>query len=345
MKKLNKIIIYLGMFLLLIPIALNAQENEPVEPNEEQVELSPELKGLSVVGHSISPFFDSKEPSYSVTVGSTIEKITIEAVVDANNSILSGVGSTTLTSNNQVVEVKVALKTDLSKTKTYKITVKREVSDLTLKELSLTSYAFDEPFNRDVIRYTAEIPFDVEELDVLATPTDSNMEVTIEGDENLIVGSNNVIITIKNPITEEERVYTVVVNRLREDDSEVIVEDEDKDQVLNNNSQMKWIIIIGSGIIFLALAGLGIYFYLRKKKVKTIPNEVIDPVGQPPVIDNATVTTTEVQFTQVEPINEVNLEQTMEVSKEELNSLGTNQEPIPRPDIIDEIDNLFKEEE
>lgn len=87
-------------------------------------------------------------------------------------------------------------------------------SNNTLSELSVKEGAITPVFEKDVREYTLTIPYEVAEVNVTATPSDSKATIVIEGNKDLKEGEN--IVTIK--VTAEDGTtsnYVIKVNRKR----------------------------------------------------------------------------------------------------------------------------------
>ena len=87
-------------------------------------------------------------------------------------------------------------------------------SNNTLSELSVKEGAITPVFEKDVREYALTIPYEVSEVNVTATPSDSKATITIEGNKDLKEGEN--IVTIK--VTAEDGStanYVIKVTRKR----------------------------------------------------------------------------------------------------------------------------------
>lgn len=82
------------------------------------------LKSLSVEGYEISPEFSSSVNEYTVSVPSTVEKITINAKKEDSYASLTGSGEQTVEEGINVFEIIVTSETGVSNT--YKLTVNVE---------------------------------------------------------------------------------------------------------------------------------------------------------------------------------------------------------------------------
>ena len=60
--------------------------------------------------------------------------------------------------------------------------------------------------------YKINVPYDVNKIDIEVTTNDDKASVDVKKEDNLVVGENNVEITVKNKDIEQK--YNIVVNRL-----------------------------------------------------------------------------------------------------------------------------------
>lgn len=97
------------------------------------------------------------------------------------------------------------------------ITPKPEVkksSDSKLSELSLEEGAITPEFNKDVREYTITIPYEVTEVNVIATPNDSKAKFTVEGNKELKEGENTVTVKVTAEDGSQSK-YLIRVTRAR----------------------------------------------------------------------------------------------------------------------------------
>lgn len=81
------------------------------------------LKSLSVADYELSPGFDKKVNEYSVTVPSTVEKITINATLEDRYASVSGTGEQVVEEGINTFEVIVTSETGVENIYTIKVTV------------------------------------------------------------------------------------------------------------------------------------------------------------------------------------------------------------------------------
>lgn len=89
-------------------------------------------------------------------------------------------------------------------------------SNTKLKSLSIGGYAINPAFSPDKYSYTAEVPYNINEVIVTAETEDSGAKIkSVEGNKKLKVGSNTVTVTVEaaNGTTKK---YTIKVTRAKE---------------------------------------------------------------------------------------------------------------------------------
>lgn len=286
------------------------------------------LESLKIDNLDFDQVFGKTNGNYTITVPADTKSINIIATPDENSAILKGTGKFDLKDGKNTFQVITKLKETNDKEKTYTIVVTRETPDITLESLRVTGFALKEAFESTLYQYSLEVPYDVEEVNVVAKATNSNASVTVTGGKNLVVGENTVTVTVTYS-TGTKQDYKIIVTRLLEDDksniepvqsdnttSEIVppVTEDDKD---NKNSAANYVLIIVGIILILALSGLGIFFYLKsetpekkkarleKKKNKMLAKEAkVNKEVEPAVEEIAEVeeVTTELEQTKEAPI-------------------------------------------
>lgn len=90
----------------------------------------------------------------------------------------------------------------------------KKSSEASLKELLVAEGEISPEFSSNVTEYKLNVPNEITTLNITATPTDNKAKVTIEGNENFVVGENKVIIKViaEDGTTKE---YFINVTRKR----------------------------------------------------------------------------------------------------------------------------------
>lgn len=101
-----------------------------------------------------------------------------------------------------------------NKKPTTKPVEEKKSTDNTLSALSVAEGTITPEFSKDVKEYALTIPYEIVEVNVTATPTDSKATVAVEGNKELKEGENTVIVkvTAEDGTTAE---YVIKVTRAR----------------------------------------------------------------------------------------------------------------------------------
>lgn len=87
-----------------------------------------------------------------------------------------------------------------TKTKEYTLVVERCKSNNTnLESLEITDYELEPTFNKSILEYTITVPTEVDEVEIVAVPEDSEATVTINGYNYLQEGENEASVTVTAP--------------------------------------------------------------------------------------------------------------------------------------------------
>jgi len=94
--------------------------------------------------------------------------------------------------------------------------VEKKSSDSKLKALTVEGYQILPEFSADVKEYTLNVPYEVNKLNVSATVNHSKATYSVSGEEELEVGENDVIVTVKAEDGSTTK-YKIKVTRAREE--------------------------------------------------------------------------------------------------------------------------------
>ena len=86
-------------------------------------------------------------------------------------------------------------------------------SNNALRELLVEGYALTPGFRADVTKYELLLPYETEQIKVIATAEDSKATVEIVGGDSLIAGADNEIQVVCTAEDGSQRVYTIVAQR------------------------------------------------------------------------------------------------------------------------------------
>ncbi len=308
---------------------------------------------------------------YTAVVPSSTESITIVAT----KGKVQGDGTHSLKEGKNTFSVTGA-------GKTYTVEVTRATADLSLKSLGIQGQNLNESFEAGVLNYTADIPNNIENLNIKYATTTNNKDVRVQivGDKNLKVGQNTVQVIVKNAAGETQE-YRINVTRKSEDEEpeETDKDDEDTNTVSSSEDSttsqivmpdlekadkgnpLRYVLVVLFCLVLLAISGIGIYFYIKtgdsekrkqkkleklKKKQEKLNHELTNL--------NAADEETDTEILgeeQPEKENKIDeLEDTIELDninlEEETKEVEVTQNPKRRSDrnVLEDFDDLFLDE-
>jgi len=171
------------------------------------------LKNLTLSdGYNLNETFNKDTINYTANVPNNVSTVTINAEPEETTSTVAGTGPVTLNTGNNTVKV-VVTSEDGSVTKTYTIDIFRELSSNNdLKSLTSTNGTISPAFNKTIKDYTLTVPYEVENATINAIAEEENAKVTITGNTNLAMGTNNVTITVMAE-NGDINIYNLVITR------------------------------------------------------------------------------------------------------------------------------------
>ncbi len=175
------------------------------------------LKSLSISSGQIKFYANTK--SYNISLKEDVESFSVEGVANNSKSKVSYSPSKSIKIKQGETKTITIIVTAENESKTkYKVHASRGDSrsnDNYLKSLSITEGKID--FNKDVLNYNLEVPFNITKLSLNYVLSNSKAKIDVKGDNNLVVGNNviTLLITAENQTT---RTYTLNVKRLKENE-------------------------------------------------------------------------------------------------------------------------------
>lgn len=211
------------------------------------------LKSLTLSNGSIN--FKKTTTEYNINVAKDIDKITIGATLeDSKSSFENGFGprEVNLSLGNNTIYIKV--KSESGQVKTYTLNINRDDgrdSDSSLKNIKLSSGKLK--FNKDTLEYKVTVEYNIDKMQIEATPNSEKAKVTINGNDNLSVGDNVFKINVE---AENGKVTIYTINIVRKKQGEKI----------SNNNSIKSITIKNHSIDFKS----NVYKYTVKANEKEL---------------------------------------------------------------------------
>lgn len=169
------------------------------------------LLSLSVSKGEFTPTFDPTIFQYEVTVENSISEIEVFAEAYSKTAVITGDGLHSLDIGENRIEVIVTAED--GSISTYIILVTREeLSSSKLLDIRAKEGRLLPEFSKNVTDYTITVPNEVEALTLEVTKEDPTATYKVKGNENFIVGSNEVKVIVTSS-SQEETTYTLHVIR------------------------------------------------------------------------------------------------------------------------------------
>lgn len=181
--------------------------------------------------YEMNPSFTSDEDNYEVNVPSGVEEVKINATlaVPATSTITNdGVHFV----NPGVNDIAVVITAEDGTIKTYNIRVIRDKElNANLKELVIKEARLNPAFTKMMVSYSAKVLYDVDKINLIATPEDPTSTVKVYDSLDNEISLNNISLevgdnTIKVKVIPDDengeyysKTYTIRIKRLSEEES------------------------------------------------------------------------------------------------------------------------------
>ena len=249
------------------------QTPEPTPTPEPKIE--PRLASLTVEDFNLNEAFDAEKTNYTLTVPASTSKITITATAIDGCTVFSGNGSHDLAEGKTTTFNIIAKVKNENRTQTYTLAVTRPTESVALRSLMVSGHSLNETFSQTNYTYTMTVPYDTTSLNISAVAENDTDTVEIDGADNLEVGENEVTITVRSE-SGKEATYQILVTREEESEEENQTSNMTSNLVVDEkseNSLVKYILITVGCVVLIAIAAVGIIFYMKsaspeKKKEK-----------------------------------------------------------------------------
>lgn len=255
------------------PTPTPTQTPEPTPTPEPKIE--PRLASLTVEDFNLNEAFNAEKTNYTLTVPASTSKITITATAIDGCTVFSGNGSHDLAEGKTTTFNIIAKVKNENRTQTYTLAVTRPTESVALRSLMVSGHSLNETFSQTNYTYTMTVPYDTTSLNISAVAENDTDTVEIDGADNLEVGENEVTITVRSE-SGKEATYQILVTREEESEEENQTSNMTSNLVVDEkseNSLVKYILITVGCVVLIAIAAVGIIFYMKsaspeKKKEK-----------------------------------------------------------------------------
>lgn len=203
-------------------------QTQNVEENFDKTSANLDILRLSHEG--ISPQFDTNVTEYYITVDTSVDIIDVEAIPENPNAKVDILGSGKMTLGKNIITIKVTSE-DGTQSKIYTIYVTKtddiEKANANLETLAIRQGTLIPEFsNVDYTDYRVEINNNVETIDILAIPQNQNAKVTIQKDDVMQIGDNEILINVTGEDGITNKKYGITVHRRSEEEQKEFEEEQ-----------------------------------------------------------------------------------------------------------------------
>lgn len=169
-----------------------------------------DLKSLAVDSYTLVPDFSPSTKAYTLNVDASVDTVNIQALAESSESTINGDGIKSLVTGLNTFTIEV--QAEDGTTNSYAIVINKAASSNNYLASLLLDQPFTPEFNRDTLSYSATVSNDISSVTVNGVAEDPN--ATVEGNDtyNLVVGNNQINVTVTAENTTF-RVYTINVYR------------------------------------------------------------------------------------------------------------------------------------
>lgn len=237
------------------------------------------LKSLQVNYEGLTPNFNRNKTTYTLSVGENVDSIKVTARAEHSGARVSVSGNTNLKDGDNNVYITVTAENGTKKTYTIVVTKSADPdkSNSYLENLIVENAKLSPEFSKEIFEYDCgTVGMDVESLKILAFPEIEDAKVEITGNDELVIGENNIVIkvtSVDGSTTKEYKIKVVkdeTVDALSNSDEDIKLVDEENGpskldtiiEVIKNNA----LVIIM--YIFIIVEFVQIVYLYRKQNKK-----------------------------------------------------------------------------
>ncbi len=170
------------------------------------------LASLNTNEGTLNPIFQKETTDYTINVTHEIESISLNGKAEDVNATITGFGNYNLNEGENNITILVTSESGLVRSYNIKI-IRESIISAFLKELSVTNFALDTEFNKEILEYFITVPNDTEQLNITAIAEDKNASVEITGQDSLEIGMNEIHIKVTASDSTTTLEYIIYVNK------------------------------------------------------------------------------------------------------------------------------------
>lgn len=254
--------------------------NSSITNNNQQKTSNNFLKSLQLNVEGITPVFNKNKIQYYITVSENISNIKVTAQPEDTKANVQVTGNTNIPVGNS--QIKVVVTAENGNKKEYIINVTKtsnlELANSNLENLAIENVTLIPEFSADILDYNVQIFEPINKLNILAVAQNEKAKVTIEGNDNLVIGENYIKIIVLAEDGKTSKVYNIVVNKSENQEGNGEIEEENNqngenvvenngivEEIIGNKNQKNnfwWIV----GVVCLGAFAIGVVIILIKKR-------------------------------------------------------------------------------
>ena len=171
--------------------------------------------------YTLTPKFTPGVTEYTLSVPSTISRVSVEGIPEEETTVVEGNGEYDLKIGLNEITIKSTSLDGISKE--YKIAITRISSKIVyLSNLVIKNGTMSPEFNKERGNYEVEIENTVNKLDMIITLEDPNATYEVIGNENLRYGLNEVKIKVTSSDKTAAKTYVLNVNKKGEGNNNLL---------------------------------------------------------------------------------------------------------------------------
>ncbi len=151
-----------------------------------------------------------------------------------------------------------------------------ELANANLENLAIENATLIPEFDPNITDYSVDVYGEIDKLNILAVPQKENAQVSIEGNENLQYGENQIKVIVTAEDGVSSKAYNIMVYKAEENPNNINNENMDQnaenayntvDNAIKSNSKIQTILIV---VFVIALGALLIIWavWMKRKKQK-----------------------------------------------------------------------------
>lgn len=187
------------------------------------------LKILRTNQEEIIPKFETNIKEYYLTTNEDINKLDITAIPDNPNSTVDIIGNKDFKQGKNIVEIKVTSQNGKN-INSYKINITKtkdlEKSNTNLENLAIENLILYPSFDTTVTEYKVYTEPSTEKLNILAIPENPKATITIQGNDLLKTGDNEILINVLAEDKINSITYKITAHKRNSEEQQRYLEQE-----------------------------------------------------------------------------------------------------------------------